>query len=150
MTSGASVLAVGAFVLPIAFSANSAAADPTTTTVATIATTTSTSSIPSTSSSTSTSTTASTTSTTQVPTSTTASPAVGDEVVVVIGANGNTILADGALDAQANGGVLARTGSSPLPIWLTGLSLLVAGAFALTFKRRRHLNLYVLRASRRS
>jgi len=148
MTSGASVLAIGAFVLPIAFDSSRAAADPTTTTVAT----TSTSAPASTSSTTNTntSTTASPTSTTQQPTTTTSSPGVGDEVVVVIGANGSTILADGAINAQANGKVLAQTGSSPRPVWLTGLALVVSGAFALTCKRRRHLNLYTLRSSRRS
>ena len=142
-TSGASVLAIGAFVVPIAFAANAAAApdDSTTTTIT----------APATSTSTTSSTTASTTTrTTGVPTSTTASPPVTEQGVVVVGANGNTIHAEGAIDAQATGKALAQTGSSTLPIWLTGVTLLVAGALALTFNRRRHLNPYVLRSSRRS
>ncbi|MDQ1509486.1 MAG: hypothetical protein QOG50_1330 [Actinomycetota bacterium] len=145
-TSGASVLAIGAFVVPIAFASNATAApgDSTTTTVTAPATTSSTAT-------TTTSTTASTTtSTTVVPTSTTASPPVTEEGVVVIGANGNTIHAEGTLDAQAPGEVLAQTGSSPMPVWLTGVTLLVSGALALTFNRRRHLNPYLLKSSRRS
>jgi hypothetical protein len=67
---------------------------------------------------------------------------------VVIGANGNTILAESAIDAQATGDVLAETGSSSMPLWLTGLTLVLTGALALTFKPRRRLNLYVLRSSR--
>jgi hypothetical protein len=69
--------------------------------------------------------------------------------VVVIGANGVRILADGSIDAQATGDVLAQTGTSSTPLWLTGLVCVVSGALALTFKQRRHLNLYVLRTSRR-
>jgi len=138
-TSGASVLAIGAFVVPIAFAANAAAApdDSTTTTITAPATSTST-------------TTASTTTTTGVPTSTTASPPVTEQGVVVVGANGNTIHAEGAIDAQAPGKALAQTGSSTVLLWLTGVTLLFAGALALTFNRRRHLNPYVLRSSRRS
>jgi hypothetical protein len=69
-------------------------------------------------------------------------------VVVVIGANGEPILAEPVVDAQATGEELARTGSSPMPLWLTGLTLVLTGALALTFKPRRHLNLYALRSSR--
>jgi len=143
MTSGASVMAGGAFVVAIAFGSSPAGAQ-TTTTAASASSTTATSAPPS-----STSTTASTTSTTQRPTSTTASPAVGDEVIVVIGANGKTILADLPIDAQATDQLLPRTGSSPMPVWLTGLALVVTGALALTFTPRRHLNLYALRSARR-
>ena len=67
---------------------------------------------------------------------------------MVIGANGEPILAQPVVDAQATGEVLARTGGSPLPLWLTGLTLVLTGALALTFKPRRHLNLYALRSSR--
>jgi Tfp pilus assembly protein FimV len=142
------VLAIGAFVVPIAFASNAAAApgDSTTTTVTAPATTSSTDTT-----ATTTSTSASTTtSTTVIPTSTKASPPVTEEGVVVIGANGNTIHAEGALDAQATAEVLAQTGSSPMPVWLTGVTLLVSGALALTFNRRRHLNPYLLKSSRRS
>jgi hypothetical protein len=125
--------AVGAFGLPIAFSASPAGAQTTTT---------------ASSSSTSTSTTAVPTSTTLVATSTTVSPPVGDEVVVVIGANGEPILAQPVVSAQATGEVLAQTGSSPMPLWLTGLTLVLTGALALMLKQRRHLNFYVLRSSR--
>jgi LPXTG-motif cell wall-anchored protein len=152
-TSGASVLAIGAFVVPIAFASNAAAAadDSTTTTVTAPTSSTSTSSPNDTTTSTTSNPTASsTTSTTGVPTSTTASPPVTEQGVVVVGANGNTIHAEGAIDAQATGDVLAQTGSSTMPVWLTGATLLVSGALALTFNRRRHLNPYVLRSSRRS
>jgi len=141
--SAALVLAIGVFVVPIAFAANAAAApdDSTTTTIAALATTTST---------TSSTTSSTTTSTTRVATSTTASPPVTEQGVVVVGANGNTIHAEGAIDAQAPGKALAQTGSSTVLLWLTGVTLLFAGALALTFNRRRHLNPYVLRSSRRS
>jgi LPXTG-motif cell wall-anchored protein len=66
---------------------------------------------------------------------------------VVIGANGEPIQAQPVVDAQATGEVLARTGSSPMLV-LTGLTLVLTGALALTFRQRRHLNLYVLRSSR--
>jgi LPXTG-motif cell wall-anchored protein len=68
--------------------------------------------------------------------------------VVVVLENGDRILANGAVDAQADPKVLAQTGSSPKPVWLTGLACLVSGALALTFKRRRHLSLYTLRSKR--
>jgi len=68
----------------------------------------------------------------------------------VIGANGKTIRAEGAVDAQATGDELAQTGSTTVPVWLSGLTLVISGSLALTFKRRRHLNLYVLESRRRS
>jgi LPXTG-motif cell wall-anchored protein len=72
------------------------------------------------------------------------------EGVVILGANGATILAERAVQAQATGQVLAQTGSSPAPIWLAGVASLVSGAFALTFQRRRHLSRYTLRSPKRS
>jgi hypothetical protein len=143
-------IAVVAFVVPIALASSSSALPGDTTTTTSIgvpSTTTSTTSMPTTSTTTSVSTTTSSTSTTQ-PTTTTASPPVNGEGVVVILENGDRILAAGAVNAQAEGKVLAQTGTSPKPVWLTGLACLVSGALALTFKRRRHLSLYTLRSKR--
>jgi len=66
----------------------------------------------------------------------------------VIGASGSRLLADIPVNAAADGDVLPRTGSASKPAWLTGLACLVSGAFALTFKPRRHLSLYTLRSKR--
>jgi hypothetical protein len=132
MTAGAAVLvAMVAFAVPLALS-TSASADPGDATTTTVATTAST-----------------TTSTTQLPTSTTASPPVNDEGVVILGANGETIIAERAVSAQATDQVLAETGSSSAALWFAGVASLVSGAFALTFQRRRHLSLYTLRSSKR-
>jgi hypothetical protein len=132
MTAGAAVLvAMVAFAVPLALS-TSASADPGDATTTTVTTTAST-----------------TTSTTQLPTSTTASPPVNDEGVVILGANGETIIAERAVSAQATDQVLAETGSSSAALWFAGVASLVSGAFALTFQRRRHLSLYTLRSSKR-
>ena len=147
MTSGAAVLvAMVAFAVPLAFG-TSASAEPgdatTTTTVTTTESSTSTTP-PST-----TSTSSTTTSTTGPPTSTTASAPVNDEGVVILGANGQTIIAERAVSAQATDPVLAATGSASAALWFAGVACVVSGAFALTFKRRRHLSLYTLRSSKR-
>jgi hypothetical protein len=132
MTAGAAVLvAMVAFAVPLALS-TSASADPGDATTTTVTTTAST-----------------TTSTTQLPTSTTVSPPVNDEGVVILGANGETIIAERAVSAQATDQVLAETGSSSAALWFAGVASLVSGAFALTFQRRRHLSLYTLRSSKR-
>ena len=142
----AAVFVLGAFVLPIALSANAGASptDAPTTTLSAMVSTTATASTTSTSSTTSvpasTTTTASTTtSTTEIPTSTTVSPPVTDQGVVAIGESADTIFVEGSIDAQARGAVLPQTGSSPMPLWVTGVACVVSGAFALTFKRRRQL-----------
>jgi hypothetical protein len=136
-----------AFVVPIALSssANAGPGDPTTTTSLSVSTTTSTTLLPPTTTST---TIAPTTTTTQMPTTTTASPPVNGEGIVIVGESGDRIRADGGVSAQATDPVLAHTGSSPEPVWLTGIACLASGALALTFKRRRHLSLYQLRAKR--
>jgi hypothetical protein len=137
MTSGAAVLvAIVAFAVPLALSTN-ASAEPGDSTTTTVTTTES-----------STSTTAATTSTTQLATSTTASPPVNDEGVVILGANGRTIIAERAVSAQATDPVLARTGSASATLWFAGVASVVSGAFALTFRRRRHLSLYTLQSKR--
>jgi LPXTG-motif cell wall-anchored protein len=69
--------------------------------------------------------------------------------VVILGANGETIIAERAVSAQATDQVLARTGSSSAALWFAGVASLVSGAFALTFQRRRHLSLYTRRSSKR-
>jgi LPXTG-motif cell wall-anchored protein len=69
--------------------------------------------------------------------------------VVILGANGERILAAVPVAAQATGPVLAQTGSSSTPLWLAGVASLVSGALALTFQRRRHLSLYTLKSSKR-
>lgn len=145
IAGAATAFAMAAFVVPIALSASPAGAQTTTITT-TVPSTTS----PSSTSSTTSSTTASTTTTTRMPTSTTKSPPVTGEGIVVIGANGNTILVPDTVDAQATNDVLAQTGSTPMPVWLAGLACLVSGALALTFKPRRHLSPYTLRSSKRS
>ena len=142
-----SIVAIVAFVMPLALGASPAGAQTTTTSPSLSISTTS---IPTSTTGTAGTTPSSTTSTTQIPTSTTASPPATDLGVVAIGANGNTIHAEGALDAHATGDVLAQTGISPMRVWLTGVTFLISGAFASTFNRRRHLNLYVLRSSKRS
>lgn len=120
MTMGATAfIAVVAFVVPIALCSTSSASPGDTTTTSV-----------------------------NVSTTTTVSPPVNGEGVVIVGASGDRILAEGAVDAQASGKVLAQTGNSPKPVWLTGIACLVSGALALSFKRRRHLNLYQLRAKR--
>ncbi|HTK17061.1 MAG TPA: hypothetical protein VL769_11760 [Acidimicrobiia bacterium] len=139
MTAGAAVLvAMAAFAVPLAFgtSASAQPGDATTTTVTTTESSTSTTA-PSTSS------TSSTTSTT------TASAPVNDEGVVILGANGETIIAQRAVAAPAPDQALAETGSSSAALWFAGVASLVSGAFALTFQRRRHLSLYTLRSSKR-
>jgi hypothetical protein len=144
MTSGAAVLvAIVAFAVPLAFSTSASAepGDATTTTVTTPESSTSTTPPSTTSTSTS--------STTQLPTSTTASPPVNDEGVVILGANGQTIIAERAVSPQATDPVLAATGSASAALWYAGVASVVSGAFALTFKRRRHLSLYALRSSKR-
>jgi LPXTG-motif cell wall-anchored protein len=61
--------------------------------------------------------------------------------IVVIGANGNTIHVEGAVDVvQSADDVLPLTGSSSMPVLLTGIVSVVSGALALTFKRRRRLH----------
>ena len=147
MSSGAAVfIGIVAFSVPLAFSTSASAdpGDPTTTTVATTVPSTSTTAPGSTWSTSSTMTT-----TTQPPTSITASPPVNGEGVVILGANGETILAELAVAPPATGQVLAQTGGSSTPLWLAGVASLGSGALALTFKRRRHLNLYTLRSSKR-
>jgi LPXTG-motif cell wall-anchored protein len=69
--------------------------------------------------------------------------------VVILGANGETIIAERAVSAQATNQVLAQTGSSSTALWFAGVASVVGGAFALTFQRRRHLSLYTLRSSKR-
>ena len=139
MTMGATAfIAMVAFVVPIALSSSAIASpdDTTTTTSVTVSTTTSTTIAP-------------TTTTTQPATTTTVSPPVNGEGIVIVGESGDRIRADGGVNAQATARVLAQTGSSPKPVWLTGIACLVSGAFALSFKRRRHLSLYQLRSAKR-
>ncbi len=145
IAGAATVFAMAAFVVPIALSASPAGAQTTTVTTAVPSST-----APSSSSSTTSSTTVATTTTTRMPTSTTASPPVTGEGIVVIGANGNTILVPDTVGAQATNEVLAQTGSSPMPVWLAGFACLLSGALALTFKPRRLLSLYARKSLKRS
>src|SRR5438045_2402312 len=122
MTSGAAVLvAIVAFGVPLALS-TSANADPGDATTTTVTTTASSTSSTSTTSAPTSSTASTTSSTTGPSTSTTASPPVNDEGVVILGANGETIIAQRAVSAQSTDPVLAATGSSSAALWYAGVA----------------------------